>query len=224
MNSPLGLFILNTVLVPGATLRLHVFEDRYKALMAACIEQGFPFGVLLDRKGHETGADLSPVEIGTSAVLRQVSKLGAGRLYVIASGVRRFKVDRIVETTPFWRAQVSYLGEPHGSKDTGLLRDLAVERFRDYLEALLAGCGSEVDAVELPTDAAAASYIIADAMQIKNRVKQLLLESASVAQRLRDELALLEAETRRLRALRTGGHRDEGEPQFPSLTARFSRN
>ena len=70
-------------------------------MMAQCIDASLPFGVLLDRKGHEVGEDLDPVEIGTAAVIRQVTKLPAGRLFVIAQGTRRFKVDRVLGTAPF---------------------------------------------------------------------------------------------------------------------------
>ncbi len=224
MNSSLGLFVLNTVLMPGAVLRLHVFEDRYKALMGQCIDGKLPFGVLFGRNGNEIGDDLDPVHIGTSAIIRQVSKLNAGRLYVIASGVRRFKVERVNEKVPFWRAEVSYLSESCSRKEAIVLRDFAFERFRDYLEVLLPGCGSELETIELPADVAAASYVIADALQIDIRVKQMLLEAENASDRLRTELALLEEETKKLRALRSRGQPDDsGVPAAP-LNARFSQN
>jgi len=224
MNKSLGLFVLNTVLMPGAALRLHVFEDRYKALMDQCIEGKLPFGVLLCRNGNEVGENLDPVDIGTTAVIRQVSKLNAGRLYVIALGVRRFKVERITDTAPFWRADVAYLQEPSHRTDESVLRDLALERFRDYLEVLLPGCGRELEAIELPTDLAATSYVIADALQIDVRVKQMLLEAENPSQRLRIELALLEEETKRLRTRRSRGLSDDRGVQLVPQSARFSRN
>ena len=224
MNKSLGLFVLNTVLVPGAALRLHVFEDRYKALMGQCIEQKLPFGVLLCRNGNEVGENLDPVDIGTTAVIRQVSKLNAGRLYIIALGVRRFRVERVTAKAPFWRADVAYLQESCTRADESVLRDLALERFRDYLEVLLPGCGSELESIELPTDLAASSYVIADALQIDVRVKQMLLEAESPSQRLRIELGLLEEETKRLRARRSGGLRDDRGVQLAPQNVRFSRN
>jgi uncharacterized protein len=224
MNSSLGLFVLNTVLMPGAVLRLHVFEDRYKVLMGQCIERKVPFGVLLCRNGNEIGDDLDPVHIGTTAVIRQVSKLSAGRLYVIASGVRRFKVERVIEKIPFWRAEVAYLHESCSHKRASVFRDLALEGFRDYLEVLLPGCDSQLQAIELPVDVAASSYIIADALQIDVRVKQMLLEVENPTERLRIELALLEEETKRLRALRSRRQPDDSGAQLTPLNARFSRN
>ncbi len=221
MDSVLRLFPLNTVLVPGAMLQLHVFEDRYKEMMAQCLEGSLPFGVLLDRNGRETGHDLDPVEVGTVAVIRQVTKLFSGRLFVIAQGTRRFRIDRIVGTSPFWQAEISLLDEVDGpADDAGRLRDTATLRFRDYLEALLAPAAEGLEEIELPRDVAASSYIIADALQVATTVKQQLLEAASSTDRLRAELALLDVEIPRLRAK---GNKEPGarEPAFP---ARFSLN
>jgi uncharacterized protein len=224
MDSSLGLFVLNTVLVPGATLRLHVFEDRYKKLMADCIERSLPFGVLLDRNGNEVGPNLDPVSVGTTAVIRRISKLAVGRLYVIATGVRRFKAVRMLEKAPYLCAEVSYLREQDGGRDARILRDLALERFREYLEVLLASAASELDSIDLPTDPIAASYIIADALQVSPVRKQVLLEKASASERLSTELAMLEDETAQLRKLRASKKTSAHEPRASGLVARFSRN
>jgi uncharacterized protein len=224
MDSSLGLFVLNSVLVPGAVLRLHVFEDRYKALMAHCVARALPFGVLMDRNGLEVGDDLNPVDIGTTAQIRQVTNLGAGRLYVIAVGARRFKVEKMIGKSPFWRALVSYVDEPEEARDARVLRDLALERFRDYLQALLTGCSRELDALELPAGPSASSWIIADALQVDPQVKQSLLEARSASERLRAELALLEGETRRLRHARARHEKQSQPSEQASFVARFSRN
>src|SRR5689334_6832115 len=137
MNTQLDLFPLRTVLVPGASLRLHIFEDRYKAMIGACLENGTPFGVVLDLAGNEVGDDHDPATIGTTAHINEVTRLSEGRLFIVTHGVRRFRVDRFVKTKPFWAAEVSYLEEPLGPLDTAIrLRAAALERFRDYLQAL----------------------------------------------------------------------------------------
>ena len=225
MDSLLGLFPLNTVLLPGAALRLHIFEDRYKDMIGRCIEHEMPFGVLLDRNGNEVGDRLDPVGIGTAAVIRKVTKLSAGRLYIVAQGTRRFRVDRVIGTSPFWRAEISYLEEVDGPSDSAArLRETAIDRFKDYLSALLAVSGSELEAIDLPSDAAASSYVIADALQVEMLVKQELLEAASAAERLRAELKLLDDETRRLRILRDEAAGSEDSLRASPFSARFSLN
>jgi len=221
MDRELFLFPLNTVLLPGAMLQLHVFEDRYKTMMAQCMHDELPFGVLLERAGRETGDALDPVDVGTVAVIRQVTRLGAGRLFVIAQGTRRFRIDRVIGTTPFWRAQVTYLNEVDGPGDTDRLRQVATLRLRDYLDALLSPQGGGLEQIELPDDAAASSYIIADALQVATGVKQQLLEAGSATERLRAEVALLNHEIRRLRNKAQPAGRSPATSEFP---ARFSLN
>ena len=47
MGSQLPIFELPLVLLPGERLPLHIFEERYKRMIRACLETGEPFGVLL---------------------------------------------------------------------------------------------------------------------------------------------------------------------------------
>ncbi len=201
MDAILGLFPLNTVLMPGITLRLHIFEDRYKEMIAQCLQDNAPFGVLLDRNGNETGSGLDPVSIGTTAEIRDVTRLSNGRFFIVTHGVRRFSVKKVIHVEPHWRAQVSYMDEPLGPNDViRSLRDKTVDRFKDYLRLLLDVSRSELDRLRLPEDPALSSYLIADALQIQPPAKQELLESHSAAERLGTELSLLEHQIRTLRS------------------------
>ena len=47
--SELPLFPLNVVLFPGVVLPLHIFEPRYRQMIADCQEQTTPFGIVLAR-------------------------------------------------------------------------------------------------------------------------------------------------------------------------------
>ena len=225
MSQTLGLFPLNAVLMPGATLRLHIFEDRYKAMIAECIEREVPFGVLLDRNGREVGDELDPVDVGTTAHITDVRRLASGRFYIVTRGMRRFRVERVVRTEPYWLADVSYLEELAGpAEDAEQLRQTATAHFAEYLRILLALFGRQLDDLKLPDDLAASSYLIADTLQVAMPVKQSLLEASSAAQRLRRELELLSAETERLRAFRARQKTRGGRSQRWPFDVRFSRN
>ncbi|HKW44384.1 MAG TPA: LON peptidase substrate-binding domain-containing protein [Candidatus Eremiobacteraceae bacterium] len=225
MESTLGLFPLSTVLVPGATLRLHIFEERYKQMIGECIAQRRPFGVVLDKDGRETGDDLDPVDIGTAAEIREVSVLAQGRLFIVTRGTRRFRVSGVIAKEPFWSATVEYLDEPVGQPEAAEeLRVTAVDHFKEYLSALLAVPQSDLDRIDLPGDAAASSYLIADAMQVAPAAKQRLLEADSASDRLRDELFLLVSETRRLRAARLRRDKDPMSKLAAPFDVRFSGN
>jgi Lon protease-like protein len=226
MNFHLDLFPLSTVLVPGGSLRLHIFEDRYKTMIGTCLERGTPIGVVLDLADKEVGDGLDPATVGTTAEIREATHLSEGRLYIVTRGVRRFRVDRFVQTKPFWSAEVSYLEEPLGPLDAAVrLRAAALERFRDYLQALLQLSGRELEVVQLPDDPNASSFLIADAMQVDAAAKQSLLESPSAAERLIAELKLLDDETRRLRAARSNENdEDDAAQQRKTFTVRISLN
>jgi|SRR5450755_1189390 uncharacterized protein len=225
MNSTLGLFPLSTVLVPGATLRLHIFEERYKQMIGECIAARRAFGVLLDRERRETGDELDPVDIGTAAEIQEVSLLPEGRLFIVTRGTRRFRVERVICKQPYWSAEVEFMDEPVGNAAAASrLRASAVDHFKDYLRALLPAPEPDVDRIELPDDAALSSYLIADAMQVDAAAKQRLLEARSAADRLRDEVLILDRETRRLLAARERRANDPMASLPAPFDVRFSRN
>ena len=60
----LPLFPLNVVLFPGMPLPLHIFEERYKAMVADCIRDNRPFGVVLVEGSADDGAPAQPVAVG----------------------------------------------------------------------------------------------------------------------------------------------------------------
>jgi uncharacterized protein len=105
----LGMFPLSSVLFPGAGLPLHVFEERYRALMARCLEADGEFGVVLIERGSEVGGGDVRVGVGTVARIANVAELDDGRMLVVATGVRRIRVARWLADDPYPRALVDDL-------------------------------------------------------------------------------------------------------------------
>lgn len=104
----LRLFPLQTVLFPGMELPLQVFEDRYRTLVAECLETSEPFGVVLIREGAEVGGPAVPHAVGCTARLVRVAPTRDGRLSVLAVGVRRFRVVQLYDDRPYLSADVEY--------------------------------------------------------------------------------------------------------------------
>ena len=109
MASPLGMFPLSAVLFPGAELPLHVFEERYRSLMADSMDGNGEFGVVLIARGSEVGGGDQRLDVGTVARISQVAELGDGRLLVVSVGVRRLRVRAWLEDDPYPRALVDEL-------------------------------------------------------------------------------------------------------------------
>jgi len=198
------IFPLGTVLVPGLVLPLHIFEPRYRQLVADL--QALPvddrgFGVVAIREGWEVGEDgvRALFEVGTLALVRELSPYPDGRFDLVANGDARFRVVRLVDTgTPYLTAEVEWLDEPDGARpeETSLLGHAVGRRFDAYRAAVAhAGAVEAAQMLELPDDPRILSYLVAVAMVLDLTDRQLLLEAPTTTERLRIEVALLGRET-----------------------------
>ena len=200
----LPLFPLGTVLFPGLLLPLHVFEDRYRALVRDLVdgpEDARAFGVVAIREGREVGTDgirsLHPV--GCLADLRQIAPHADGRFDIVATGARRFRIESIDATSrPYLQAEVEFLDEPDGEAATVLARTVA-SVWGAYRQALTGSPPDDPD--ELPHDPVVLSYLVAAATILDLGDKQRLLEEPDTTSRLRRELAILRREAVVLRLL-----------------------
>jgi Lon protease-like protein len=202
MATRLRLFPLNAVLFPGAVLNLHVFEPRYKKMIGECLESGEPFGVVLIREGEESGdPSVEPHQIGCIAEIVEVTKLPLGRYYISTIGRRRFRIREVIEREPYLLAVVDLLDdtEMHGA-DVESLRDEVRDAFLQYLKLLVEFSGQDTS-VDLPDDARTTSFLVGDALQVSDTIKQRLLELNSTKQRLRLELGFLRRLLPQLRRL-----------------------
>ncbi|WP_138735571.1 LON peptidase substrate-binding domain-containing protein [Modestobacter excelsi] len=129
------LFPLETPLFPGVVLPLHVFEPRYRRLVAdlTAIPDGAQrrFGVVAIRQGWEV-EHVAPAEalydVGCTAALRMVAPQRDGGYRVAAVGVDRFRLlDVLVPTPgagedeagepPYLRALVEWLAEEEAAEE-----------------------------------------------------------------------------------------------------------
>ncbi len=106
MGAPLPMFPLSNVTFPGGTLSLHVFEQRYLALVAECLGGAGEFGVVLISRGSEVGGGDERVDLGTLVRIVRVATPGEGRLFVEARGLHRIAVEAWLDDDPFPRALV----------------------------------------------------------------------------------------------------------------------
>src|SRR3569833_2792837 len=89
------MFPLQTVLLPGAKLPLHIFEPRYRQLTADLVSGTVPgreFGVVALRSSltREVRCLVQLYEIGCSTVLREAKRLPDGRFAVVSLALRCF--------------------------------------------------------------------------------------------------------------------------------------
>ena len=123
----LALFPLNTVLFPGCTLDLQIFEARYLDMIGRCMKKGEGFGVVCILDGSEVGmAPDGYALVGCEALIRDFKQQDNGLLGIRVEGGRRFRVHETdVQKDQLLVADVQWLQElpdpPLGEEDADLL-------------------------------------------------------------------------------------------------------
>lgn len=190
----LRLFPLQSVLFPGMRLPLHIFEDRYKTMIRACIEEDAPFGVVLIRVGTEVGGAAVPHGVGTTARINQVEYLDDGRMNIFAIGEERFRVVSLDTTQAYLSGEVEVLENEPDSPEARAMLPRAHELFNDYFKLYLALSDQWTRGVALPGDPGEAADYIAARTDATAEMKQAWLEELSPEARLRSQLeAIAEA-------------------------------
>lgn len=206
MSAVIPLFPLSRVLLPGMPLPLHIFEQRYRDLLAdiTATSGTASFGVVALRSGTEaitphtrtTGPDVEPV--GTIAEILELEPNPNGTFELLSVGSRRFRIVALVpDGKAYLRAEIEYLPEQDGDIEPADLAR-ARELFAVYV-AILAQLGGSLADDELPADANQLSYQVAARLPLPPAERQALLADATAADRLhrvarllRRELALLQ--------------------------------
>jgi Lon protease-like protein len=108
------LFPLKSVLLPGNTMALKIFEPRYLDMIANCMREGSGFGVVLIHRGEETAADTDIYSIGTTATIGDWEHRADGLLGITAIGTRRFEIlSTRTQQDGLTFAEVKLLEESH---------------------------------------------------------------------------------------------------------------
>ena len=177
--SLLPLFPLEVVLLPGTPLPLHIFEARYKEMIAECLANESPFAVV---RALEEGI----AEVGCTAEILTVTKQYAdGRMDLIAEGRERFEVLEVNHERAFLRAEVLLVpDEPANPIESEKLRAIQL-----HLEILsLAGAVQDLSAA----DQNRLSFYLAGSLPLDLDFKQKLLAMRSETERLQAVAAYLE--------------------------------
>jgi Lon protease-like protein len=175
----LPLFPLELVLLPGTPLPLHIFEPRYKEMIAECISAEAPFGVV---RAFDEGI----AEVGCTAEIITVTKeYPDGRMDLVCEGRKRFEVLNVNRDRSFLRAEVVIVpDDPEVA-----VQDERVKAVQLHLEILsLAGAVQDLSAA----DQNQLSFYLAGSLPLDLDFKQKLLAMRSEGQRIQAVAAYLE--------------------------------
>jgi Lon protease-like protein len=179
------LFGLGLVALPSELIPLHIFEERYKAMVAHCLEDESEFGIVWM-------SDDGLREIGCACEIAEVlERLPDGRINLVARGTRVFRIDERQENLPYPAGTVEFLAD----------RDEEVDP-----EAAASAHIAYADLVEQATDRvpepdrieAMSAYQMAATVEFGLDAKQGLLDLRSESARLKLVARLCRAAVKRL--------------------------
>lgn len=189
----LRLFLLNTVLFPGQTMQLVVFEPRYHRLVRECLETGEPFGIALIRSGVEVGGPAVPFSVGTTARIKNATPLSDGRTALEVTGERRFIITRVETDRAYPSAAVEYLPDGDAASPPSGAVASATALYREALRLRDVSTGQYQRTIEAPTEAEALADAIGALGLGTPADRQRLLEADDAGVRLQRALQLLES-------------------------------
>ena len=197
MSDLLPIFPLpNVVLFPNVFLPLHIFEPRYRDMVADALKTDRLIGMALLKPGWQREYEGRPpiYPIGCSGVITHVEKLSDGRYHIVLRGVQRFRILEEDLRLSYRRARIEQLPESTCcTEDVTAIRrqrakldtllSPAIERFADAAgEAKIPAAMCDEDLVN-----ALAQYLDLDPLE-----KQALLEQRSLRSRAESLVELLE--------------------------------
>jgi Lon protease-like protein len=181
------MFPLQTVLLPGGVLPLHVFEPRYRQLVIDCLadDTGEPeFGVTLIERGSEVGGGDQRADVGVVARMVQVQALPDGRYALVAVGTRRLRVNAWLPDDPYPLADIDEWRDlDPDAPELPAKVTAATGRLREVLE-LAARFGDVSTELSISEDPLLASYHLAALAPVGPADRYRLLCAESPAARL----------------------------------------
>jgi Lon protease-like protein len=136
----LPMFPLSSVLFPHASMPLHVFEPRYRAMLRDCLAGDARFGIVLIERGSEVGGSDQRSALGTRGVISQAAELPDGRWVLEVEGEALIEVEEWLPDDPYPEALVRGVTPVVGAEDLVPLVGAAGQRVR-RARALLAEHG-----------------------------------------------------------------------------------
>jgi uncharacterized protein len=194
MSDLLPIFPLpNVVLFPNVFLALHIFEPRYREMVADAVASDRMIGMVLLRPGWEHDYEGRPpvYAVGGSGVITHVEKLPDGRYNIVLRGLERFRITGEDHSRSYRRAAIEPLTEYGLSGDDRV----EVRRLRAKLETLLAPAAEKAGTdIKIPSAMSDDDLVnaLAQYLDLEPLEKQALLETHNLRARAESLVELLE--------------------------------
>lgn len=125
----LPLFPLHVVVFPRTRLPLHIFEDRYKEMVANALRDNSEFGIVLAK---EEGI----VNAGCTVIVEKVlKKYPDGKMDILTCGRRRFEVVMLNEEKDYLRGEVQFFDDDESEPAPLEVQHMALTQYKSLLES-----------------------------------------------------------------------------------------
>lgn len=178
----LGLFPLGLVALPGELIPLHIFEPRYRALIADCALASAPFTIAL---ATEDGIAATGCTVRLDGLIRRFAD---GRMNIVVRGDRRVTIGAQTAGRPYLTAMVTALPDDSEPAPDPAAGQAVRDRFARLTESI---AGSAAPAPE--TEGVPLSFAVAGALDLDASLKQGLLELRTESLRLEEVTRILDA-------------------------------
>ena len=193
----------NTVLFPGVIIPITIGRDRSVKLIKDAESGNKMIGVVAQKDFDVELPEMSDLhEVGTIASILKMLKMPDGNITVVIQGRKRFKIDKMIQDTPYFKAQITELKEvkPEVKDDefTALVssvKDLSLQ----IIEASPNIPSEAAIAIKNIKNSSFAINFVSSNMNIGLAEKQLLLEEIDLKKRAISALELLTKELQMLK-------------------------
>jgi Lon protease-like protein len=198
------IFPLGLVLLPHEVVPLHIFEERYKAMIGECLERDRNFGIV-----WLSGTGLR--EVGCSAgVARVLERREDGRMNILVEGRAPFRVRQRIDDLVYPAGDVELLEDTSAGQEVDVeVAEVARTLYADVVERATDARPQESELADLD------AYRMAATLDFELEAKQELLELRDEEARLRRLATLLEETLDRLDYAERAGEVARGNGRAP---------
>jgi len=182
------LFPLHPVLFPGGRLPLQIFEPRYLDMVARCMRDDTPFGVVLIRQGADARLSRDAgqpdiFDVGTEARVLDFNQLSGGRLGIVVRGGSKFRVRSVREQSDHLLIGAVEILPDEPAVSIGADYQELVDILRELIKhPLIQKLGLEIRF----DDARSVGWRLAELLPIEPEIKQSLLKLQWPRERLQE--------------------------------------
>lgn len=189
-------------------LPLHIFEPRYKLMIARCLGESLEFGIILaeGKSVSSTGC--------TAEIVRKIKDYPDGRMDILTEGRAVFRLSDVLEEKEYYEGIVEYPADDKAPRDEPLESRL-IEAFQKcHMEVYGQPWSAHPPAIHRDAIAGSLAYTLAPLLPLDLRERQSLLEMRAEHARqefllrwLTDSLPKIIERSRTLHRAGGNGHR-----------------